>query len=407
MQRSHISPPPWPIDTGGAAESEIDAWSLQDRETVVVSDPVVRYHCDNMSARQLARGSAWVVAVFASVALVRGAAADEKLTKTTIDSNSAGATVSVDGGVPTRAPTTVSLARGRHVVTISAEDRQPERHAIDAAGTAITLSVDLIRVPPESGTGKPADDTARKKLLDELTAKTGSAHLRDAKLAIRSDAVTLTLANVAFDPTETALTRDAAKAVGDVAGVLKSQAGVRFVVNGHTDDAPFKSDLARDKSELSLAHAVAVAHALIGAGVPADDVAADGRGDLDPIASNATPDGKHKNRRIEILILPKAAAGDGAGSAEAPKAKTLTPEAFKERMSTITDKARACYKGEQANVAVRLTIAPSGQVTKVVVAPPFTGKPEGDCVSGVVKSLTFDAWDGSAQSFSFAFLLSD
>ena len=45
----------------------------------------MRYHCDNMSARQLERGAAWVVAVFASVALVRGAAADEKLTKTILE----------------------------------------------------------------------------------------------------------------------------------------------------------------------------------------------------------------------------------------------------------------------------------------------------------------------------------
>jgi flagellar motor protein MotB len=347
-----------------------------------------------------------MVAVFASVALVRVAAADEKLAKVTINSDPAGATVAVDGGEqPTRTPLTVSLARGRHVVTVSAPDRQPERRAVEAAGAAVTLSVALIRVAPESEAGKHGDDNARKQLLDELTARARSAHLRDVKLALRSGAVTWTLASVGFDPSETALARDGAAAVAEVASVLKSQAGVRFVVIGHTDDSPFKSDLVRDNTELSVAHAVAVARALIAAGIPAEDVSADGRGDIDPIASNASPDGKRKNRRIEIIIGLKTSTV--ATSDDKPKAKALTAEAFKQGVSTIAERTHACYKGTQADVAVKLTIAPSGQVTKVVVAAPFAGKPEGDCVAGIVKSVTFEAWDGSPQTFSSSFLLSD
>ncbi len=97
----------------------------------------------------------------------------------------------------------------------------------------------------------------------------------------------------------------------------------------------------------------------------------------------------------------------GAMGGDKPKAKTMTVDAFKQRMSTLTDKVHACYKGTQANVIVKLTIAPSGQVSKTVVAPPFAGKPEGDCVDSVVKYVTFDAWDGAAQTYSFSFLLSD
>ena len=96
-----------------------------------------------------------------------------------------------------------------------------------------------------------------------------------------------------------------------------------------------------------------------------------------------------------------------ASASDKPKAKTLTADAFKQRMSTLSDRAHACYKGTQANVMVKLTVAPSGQVTKTVVSPPFAGKPEGDCVANVVKEVTFDAWDGATQTYSFAFLLSD
>ena len=53
-----------------------------------------------------------------------------------------------------------------------------------------------------------------------------------------------------------------------------------------------------------------------------------------------------------------------------------------------------------------MTIAPSGQVSTLVVSPPFAGKPEGDCVASVIKYVTFDAWEGATQTYSFSFLLS-
>jgi flagellar motor protein MotB len=347
--------------------------------------------------------NAKLLAVTASLVIAADAAADEKLAKTTIETNPAGATVQVDGAEQaTRTPTTVSLARGRHVVTVTSPDRQTERRAIDAAGAPVTVSIDLIEVPPDGA--KHPDAAAGKALVDALSAAARSAKLRDVSVAIRSGDVVMTLAGVAFDSTEIALATDAAARVGQVAGVLKAQAGVRFVVLGHTDSAPFKSELAHDNTELSLAHAVAVARALIAAGIPSEDVSADGRGDLEPIASNGTADGKRKNRRIEIIVVPKPT--DTAAN-DKPKAKTLTPDAFKQRMSTLTDRTHACYKGTMANVIVKLTVAPSGQITKTIVSPPFAGKPEGDCITNVVKDVTFDAWDGAAQTYSYAFLLSD
>jgi len=334
--------------------------------------------------------------VIAGLMMAANAAADEKLAKATIETNPAGATVQVDGAEQaTRTPTTVSLARGRHVVTVRSPDRQTERRAIDAAGAPVSVSIDLIKVPPDGA--KAPDAAAGKALVDAL----GSTKLRDVSVAIRSGDVVMTLGSVAFDSTEIELAHDAATAVTDVAAVLKAQTGVRFVVVGHTDNKAFKSDLARDNTELSLAHALAVARGLIAAGVPADDVSADGRGDLEPIASNGTADGKKKNQRIEIIVVPKPVEG----ASDKPKAKTLTAEAFKQRMSALD--AHACFKGKLANVMVKLTVAPSGKITKSGVSGPFAGKPEGDCIANVVKDVTFDAWDGAPQTYSYSFLLSD
>jgi flagellar motor protein MotB len=354
-----------------------------------------------MNARQLER--VLHGAVIVSLVIAADAAADEKLAKTTIETNPAGATVQIDGAEqPARTPTTASLARGRHVVTVTSPDRQTERRAVDAAGAPVTVSIDLIKVPPDGA--KHLDAAAAKTLVDTLSAAARSAKLRDVSVAIRSGDVTMTLAGVAFDSTEIVLARDAATAAGEVAAVLKTQAGVRFVVVGHTDNTAFKSDLAHDNTELSLAHAAAVARVLIAAGIPEADVSADGRGDLEPIASNGTADGKRKNRRVEIVIVPKPA---DTAAIDKPKAKTLTAESFKQRMSTLSDRAHACYKGTMVNVMVKLTVAPSGQVSKSSVSPPFAGKPEGDCIANIVKDVTFDPWDGAPQTYAYAFQLSE
>ena len=58
--------------------------------------------------------------------------------------------------------------------------------------------------------------------------------------------------------------------------------------------------------ELSSARADAVARYLVSKGVPQNTVSAQGFGDARPVAGNDTPQGKAKNRRVEIVI---AAAG--------------------------------------------------------------------------------------------------
>jgi len=87
--------------------------------------------------------------------------------------------------------------------------------------------------------------------------------------------------------------------------------------------------------------------------------------------------------------------------------KELSSDDFKKGMGAITAKAQACFKGTQGSANVKLTIAPSGQVSKVTVAGVFAGKPEADCVSAAVKSASFPAWEGGPQSFGYPILLSE
>jgi len=75
---------------------------------------------------------------------------------------------------------------------------------------------------------------------------------------------------------------------------------VRVQVGGHTDN----QGLAEANMALSIQRAEAVRGALIARKVPAERLSATGFGDSKPIASNATVEGRFRNRRIEFSAAP-------------------------------------------------------------------------------------------------------
>jgi len=87
--------------------------------------------------------------------------------------------------------------------------------------------------------------------------------------------------------------------------------------------------------------------------------------------------------------------------------KSLTGDDFKKGMGSVEAKAKGCYKGTQGTAMVKLTVAPSGSISKITVSGDFAGKPEGSCVQSALKGATFPPWDGGPQSFTYSVLLSD
>ncbi len=85
-----------------------------------------------------------------------------------------------------------------------------------------------------------------------------------------------------------------------VARNLLAYPDTRVEVVGHTDN----TGSALYNQDLSQRRASAVAAVLIGAGVPASRVVAVGRGEDMPVATNLTPEGRARNRRVELIIRP-------------------------------------------------------------------------------------------------------
>ena len=102
------------------------------------------------------------------------------------------------------------------------------------------------------------------------------------------------------------LAPDAGTLVRAVAQGLQQAPG-RFRVVGYTDDRPLHTVLFPSAFRLAAAQAQAVRTALVRAGLDEARVAAEGRASADPVASNATADGRERNRRVEIVIEPAEA----------------------------------------------------------------------------------------------------
>jgi len=90
-----------------------------------------------------------------------------------------------------------------------------------------------------------------------------------------------------------------------VAGILKTvDNDIR--VEGHTDNVPIKSKKYPSNWHLSVARALNTAYFLIhDGGLNPDKISIVGYAEYRPIADNSTPEGRAKNRRVDIVIIKK------------------------------------------------------------------------------------------------------
>jgi type VI secretion system protein ImpK len=86
-----------------------------------------------------------------------------------------------------------------------------------------------------------------------------------------------------------------------IAQALKDEPG-RVQVVGYTDDTPIRTVRFPSNFQLSAARAQAAREVLARGIGDAARLASEGRADADPIAPNATPEGRDANRRIEIVL---------------------------------------------------------------------------------------------------------
>jgi outer membrane protein OmpA-like peptidoglycan-associated protein len=101
-----------------------------------------------------------------------------------------------------------------------------------------------------------------------------------------------------FDSGSAAIRPSLAQALDVLAPVLAQHPSVGIQIIGHTDSQGSEMVNLR----LSIARAESVMEHLRQRGIALERLSADGRGEADPLTSNATEEGRARNRRVELLL---------------------------------------------------------------------------------------------------------
>jgi chemotaxis protein MotB len=101
--------------------------------------------------------------------------------------------------------------------------------------------------------------------------------------------------------------KDVLKTVGEA---LKGYENKIIRVVGHTDNVPVAKGQFTSNWELSAARATTVVRFLQEVGVAPERMIAAGRGEYSPVAPNDTPEGRQKNRRIELMLVDQSLADE-------------------------------------------------------------------------------------------------
>ena len=111
--------------------------------------------------------------------------------------------------------------------------------------------------------------------------------------------------NGLFQTSGTVLSSTGAQLLSSIAQELRS-ADANITIVGHSDNIPVGSNSRfSDNEDLSFARAVSTMQFLRGQGLPAERLSAAGFGASNPIASNATAEGRQQNRRVDIILNQK------------------------------------------------------------------------------------------------------
>jgi chemotaxis protein MotB len=206
---------------------------------------------------------------------------------------------------------------------------------LEAEKTELSTAKDELSKDVQAKTGELAAlkgtfDNLQDKMKDEIAK--GDIRLSQSGGKLRVDLVD----KILFDSGEAVVSKRGEGVLARVGAVLATVDDKQIQVSGHTDNHPISEKLAAQfptNWELSVARAVNVVRFLEEkASVPARSLIATGYGQYHPIASNKTPTGRARNRRIEILLTPsldpKAIAKSKLklAEAEAVQAKAETTE---------------------------------------------------------------------------------
>lgn len=146
--------------------------------------------------------------------------------------------------------------------------------------------------------------TIQNKLKDALfgfTDKGLTIENKDGKVYVMMDEKLL------FGSGSWQVSEQGQRALSEIAVVLANNPDIDIMVEGHTDNVPLKGkNQVKDNWDLSVMRATSITKILLsGTGINPTRIIPCGRSEYMPITSNASSEGRAKNRRSEIILSPK------------------------------------------------------------------------------------------------------
>ena len=150
-------------------------------------------------------------------------------------------------------------------------------------------------------------DSLNMALVMNLKGAIGNMDDKDINIKVDKGVVYIDISDkLLFKSGSYDVTDKANEVLGKVALVLKNQADIEFMVEGHTDNVGFKKGVLLDNWDLSVKRATSVVRILQNQyGLDPSHIAAAGRSEYKPVSDNTTTEGKAANRRTRIVILPQ------------------------------------------------------------------------------------------------------
>ncbi len=193
-------------------------------------------------------------------------------------------------------------ADARTTIALKEKDEVQKKAQTQTLDTMRRAKSELAQTKQELASERQKREDAEKKAAQAMADLQKIAAVKQES---RGMVITLS-GEVLFPSGQSNLLQGAMVKLNDVADALtKGSPESKIVVEGHTDSQG-KADF---NQELSLKRAQSVRDYLVSRGIAADRISAQGMGSTRPIATNANPEGRANNRRVEIVVQPAPGAG--------------------------------------------------------------------------------------------------
>jgi len=160
---------------------------------------------------------------------------------------------------------------------------------------------ELEKVIADKDAAMTALKEAISRALTDFEGKGLTVEQRDGKVYVSMENKLL------FSSGSWAVGTEGRRAVQQLGTVLGNNPDIAVLIEGHTDNVPYQGNSQLSGNwDLSTKRATAIVNILReNSNINPENLTAAGRGEYAPVATNSTPEGRAKNRRIEVILTPK------------------------------------------------------------------------------------------------------